>query len=143
MAVRYRVTLTLEERKQLEDITKRGKHSAQKISHARSLLLCDTSDNRITRTVESVADAVGVSCRTIEHLKQRFVEEGIDSALTRKSASKPPREIRFDGAFEAKLITPDLVNPHSKTVIFLDIAIQVLLQLQLKSVFRSGFVSLS
>ena len=38
---------------------------------------------------------------------------------------------------------PDLVNPHSKTVIFLDIAIQVLLQLQLKSVFRSGFVSLS
>ena len=105
MAVRYRVTLTQEERNQLEDITKRGKHSAQKISHARSLLLCDTSDNRITRTVESVADAVGVSCRTIEHLKQRYVEEGIDSALTRKPASKPPREIRFDGAFEAKLIT--------------------------------------
>jgi len=105
MAVRYRVTLTQEERKQLEDITKRGKHSAQKISHARALLLCDTSDNIITRTVESVADAVGVSNRTIEHLKHRFVEEGIESALTRKPASNPPREIRFDGAFEAKLIT--------------------------------------
>ncbi len=105
MTVRYRVTLTQEERKQLEDITKRGKHSAQKISHTRALLLCDTSYNSITRTVESVADAVGVSCRTIEHIKQRFVEDSIESALTRKPASKPPREILFDGAFEAKLLT--------------------------------------
>ena len=44
---------------------------------------------------------------------------------------------------QLKPYSADLVNPHSKTVIFLDIAIQVLLQLQLKSVFRSGFVSLS
>jgi len=28
----------------------------------------------------------------------------MESALTRKPASRPPREIRFDGAFEAKLI---------------------------------------
>lgn len=104
MSVRYRVTLTPEERDYLEDLTKRGKHSVQKITHARALLLCDTSDEKITRTVESVAVTVGVSSRTIEHLKKRFVEEGIDSALTRKPASKPPREIRFDGVFEAKLI---------------------------------------
>jgi transposase len=67
-------------------------------------LLCDTANNQITRTVPSIADAVGVSCRTIEHLKQRFVEEGIESALTRKPAAKPPRAIRFDGAFEARLL---------------------------------------
>jgi transposase len=104
MSVRYRVTLTQEERDYLEDLTKRGKHSGQKFAHARALLLCDTSEDRIIRTVKSVADAVGVSSRTIEHIKQRFVEEGIESAITRKSASKPPREIKFDGAFEARLI---------------------------------------
>jgi transposase len=105
MAVRYRVTLTQEERDQLEDITSRGKHSAQKFNHARALLLCDKAGSRISQSVESIALSVGISCRTIEHMKQRFVEEGIESALTRKPASKPPREIRFDGAFEAKLIT--------------------------------------
>jgi len=104
MSVRYRINLTQEERDYLEDITKRGKHSAQKFTHAKALLLCDTSDNKVALTVKSVAEAVGVTCRTIEHLKQRFVEEGIESALTRKPASKPPREIRFDGVFEAKLI---------------------------------------
>ena len=106
MNVRYRVTLTPEERNYLEDITNRGKHSAQKFEHARALLLCDTSsDGKITRTVAAVAEAVGVTCRrTIEHLKKRFVEEGVESALTRKPAGKPPREICFDGAFEAKLI---------------------------------------
>lgn len=101
--LKYRVTLTQEERSYLEDITRRGKHSAQKFTHARALLLCDTSEGNI-RTVKLVAETVGVSCRTIELLKHRFVEEGIDSALTRKTAAKPPREIRFDGAFEAKLI---------------------------------------
>jgi transposase len=104
MSVRYRVTLTQEERDYLEGITKRGKHSAHKFAHAKALLLCDTSGDKITLTVKSVAEAVGVTCRTIEHLKQRFVEEGIESALTRKPASKPPREIKFDGAFEARLI---------------------------------------
>ncbi len=89
----------------LEDITRRGKHSAQKFNHAKALLLCDTSDNRIGQTVESIANTVGISCRTIEHVKKRFVEEGLESALARKAAIKPPREIRFDGAFEARLMT--------------------------------------
>ena len=53
MSVRYRVTLTQEERDYLEDITKRGKHSAQKFTHANALLLCDTSGNKSTLTVKS------------------------------------------------------------------------------------------
>lgn len=117
MSVRYRVTLTQEERNYLEDITKRGKHSAQKFAHARALLLCDTSENRIIQTVQSVADTIGVTSRTVEHIKQRFVEEGIESALTRKPASKPPREIKFDGAFEARLIAlacSDAPEGHSR-----------------------------
>jgi hypothetical protein len=40
----------------------------------------------------------------VEHLKKRFVEEGLEAALGRKPRQKPPREVRFDGAFEARLI---------------------------------------
>jgi len=45
-----------------------------------------------------------VTSRSIEHLKKRFVEEGIKAAIDRKPREKPPREVRFDGAFEARLI---------------------------------------
>jgi hypothetical protein len=34
---------------------------------------------------------MGVTPRTIEHLKKRFVEEGMDAALERKKPDKPPR----------------------------------------------------
>ena len=49
-----------------------------------------------------MAEALGVSPRTIEHLKARFVEEGIEAALERKPSARP-RKITFDGAFDARL----------------------------------------
>jgi transposase len=51
-----------------------------------------------------VAEALGVTPRTIEHLKKRFVEEGLAAALERKQPEKPRRPVTFDGAFEARLI---------------------------------------
>jgi len=104
MAPRYRVTLTEEERKDLEALTRNGKTGAKKFIYARALLLCDAGPEGPAWTVGDVAAALGVTSRTIEHLKQRFVEEGIGAALQRKPREKPPREIIFDGAFEARLI---------------------------------------
>lgn len=52
--------------------------------------------------VADVAEALGVSSRTIEHLKERFVEGGLEDALERKAPARPPRLI-FDGAFDARL----------------------------------------
>jgi transposase len=104
MANRYHVTLSVEERVLLEAYTSRGKISVNKYKHALALLLCDLSNNNTLKTVKEIASTVGVSSRTIEHLKKRFVEEGLESALERKVASRPPREIRFDGAFEARLL---------------------------------------
>jgi hypothetical protein len=46
-----------------------------------------------------------VTSRAIEHLKKRFVEDGLEAALDRKPREKPPREVIFDGTFEARLIT--------------------------------------
>jgi hypothetical protein len=54
--------------------------------------------------VAATAEALGVSSRAIEHLKKRFVEKGFEAALERKRREKPPREVTFDGTFEARLI---------------------------------------
>lgn len=104
MSPRYRVTLTHEEREELETLTKRGKTHAKRFVQARALLLCDAGDNGPAWKVEDVAEALGITSRTIEHLKKRFVESGLEAAMERKSRDKPPRDIKFDGAFEARLI---------------------------------------
>jgi hypothetical protein len=104
MSPRYRVTLTKEERQELKALTRRGKTHARKFIHARALLLCDAKPDGPGWNVSDVAVALGVTSRAIEHLKQRFVEEGLEAALGRKPREKPPREITFDGAFEARLI---------------------------------------
>lgn len=104
MAIRYKVTLTPEEREELEALTRKGKTAAKRFLYARSLLLCDASPDGPAWTVEDTAAAMGVTRRTIEHLKKRFVENGMEAALERKPLEKPPREIRFDGAFEARLV---------------------------------------
>ena len=104
MSSRYRVTLTKEERKELEAMTHRGKTHARKFIHARALLLCDADTDGPAWNVSDVAEALGVSSRSIEHLKERFVEEGFEAALERKAREKPPRDIIFDGAFEARLV---------------------------------------
>jgi transposase len=105
MLPRYRVTLTKEERKELEEITRRGKTHARRFIHARALLLCDAGIDGPAWNVADVATALGVSSRSIEHLKKRFVEDGLEAALERKPLEKPPREVIFDGAFEARLIS--------------------------------------
>jgi hypothetical protein len=98
------VTLTEQERKELNTLTKRGKTQARKVIHARALLLCDAGAGGPAWTVAETADALGISSRSIEHLKKRVVEEGLDAALARKPRETPPREVTFDGAFEARLI---------------------------------------
>jgi transposase len=104
MSPRYRVTLTQEERQELESMTRRGKTHARRFIHARALLLCDAGADGPAWNVSDVATALGVTSRAIEHLKKRFVEDGLEAALERKPRETPPREVLFDGAFEARLI---------------------------------------
>ena len=103
MAKRYRVTLTKEERLTLKKITKDGKTPSKRFLNARALLLCDTSEEAPHWLVADIAEALGVTSRTIEHLKKRFVEEGLEVAIGRKTREKPPIETQYDGAFDARL----------------------------------------
>jgi hypothetical protein len=102
MANRYKVTLTQSERTQLTELTRCGKPPAAKFLHARVLLLCDAGDHGDPWKVADVAAALGISSRTVEHIKQRFVEEGLEAALVRKP-HRHPRDVTFDGSFDARL----------------------------------------
>ena len=104
MAPRYRVTLTQEERQELESISTKGKRAARTIIHARALLLLDAAPHGPKWRVAQVAEALGTTPRSLEHLKKRFVEEGLLAAIERKKRETPPREIRFGGEFEAQLL---------------------------------------
>jgi transposase len=103
MAKKYRVTLTDEERAGLEALISRGKGDARKLAHARILLQADEAAGGPALTDDEVAAALGASTRTVERVRRRFVEEGLDSALM----PKPTKRIyagALDGAQEAHLI---------------------------------------
>lgn len=104
MAPRYRVTLTGEERRYLEAISTKGKRAARTVLYARALLLLDVGEFGQHWIVAKVAEALGTTTRSLEHLKKRFVEEGLQAAIVRKVRVKPPREIQFGGEFEAHLL---------------------------------------
>jgi len=104
MAPRYRITLTHDQRVMLEEMSSTGIRSAKIVLHARALLLLDAGEHGTKWSVAHVADALGMTTRTLEHLKKRYVEDGLDQALQRKEREAPPRPVAFGGEFEAKLL---------------------------------------
>jgi transposase len=101
---KYRVTLTAEERQQLHDLVATGTAAAQKLAHARILLKADAAPGGPAWPDQGIADAVEVSVATVERVRQRFVEQGLDAALSRKQRERPARELKLDGRGEARLI---------------------------------------
>jgi len=103
-AKRYIVTLTSDEREQLEAMTRAGKRSARTITRARALLLTDQGEGGPAWEDARVAQALGCGHRTVERVRERFVTDGLDAALNHKPQDKPSRQAVLDGAAEAKLI---------------------------------------
>jgi transposase len=112
-AKRYVVTLTADERRQLEALTRAGKRSARTVTRARVLLLADQGDGGPGWEDRRVAEALGCGHRTVERVRERFVTDGLDAAITHKPQDKPSRTPVLDGKAEAKLValacaaTPD------------------------------------
>jgi hypothetical protein len=103
MAKLYRVTLTQPERQELHEMISRGKGDARKLAHARILLQTDESERGPKRTDQQIGEALNTTTRTVERVRERFVEQGLESALL----PKPSRRIytrKLDGRQEAKLI---------------------------------------
>ena len=101
---RYLVRLEAEDRGQLEKLVRVGKAAAYRIGHANILLAVDESEAGTKLKDAQAAEAFGVAVRSIESLRKRFVEEGLDAALVRKKQVRPSIEHMFDGEKEARLI---------------------------------------
>ena len=103
MAKKYRVTLTAEEREELQALLAKGKASARKLAHARVLLQVDETAAGAGRTDQETAGALHLSVRTVERVRERFVEQGLAAALL-PAPSKRVYARTFDGASEARLL---------------------------------------
>ncbi len=103
--VKYKVTLTKEERESLMANTRKGSHTAKKVMHSLILLNVDQGPhNEKQQTNEQVCKVLKTGMRTIDRVKQRFVLEGLDAALGIAPTSRV-YERKVDGETEARLIS--------------------------------------
>jgi len=98
----YIVSLTDEEREGLEMLTKTGKAAAKKINHAKILLKADINQSGGGWKDQKISEALDTSVSTIEKVRQRFVEEGLEPALNPRP--RPAKLRKLDGEVEAHLI---------------------------------------
>lgn len=106
----YQVKLTPAERAHLLDLISAGQAPARKLMHARLLLKTDRGPAGPALPDQAVAEAVEVSQPTIARVRRRYVEQGLEAALTRR----PPRREYFrklTGEQEARLITVACSEP--------------------------------
>lgn len=106
---KYHVTLEPEERRELERLLSKGKAAARKLTHARILLQTDESPGGDDSPGgpalkdDAIADFLHVDVKTVERVRQRFVEQGFEAALVPKPTSRKYLR-KLDGAAEAHLI---------------------------------------
>jgi transposase len=99
----YRVKLTEQEREHLEGLISSGKTAARKTSHARILLHADEGCEAGYFKDEDIAEVLHVGRVTVERVRKRFVEEGLESALNPKPRTRH-RAKKLDGKAEAFLV---------------------------------------
>ena len=101
--IKYKVTLSQEERDELMSLTKGGRHSFKKVIHALILLNCDEGEFSDKVKNEEVAKVLRIGVRTIDRVKRKFVEEGYEAALENRPTSRV-YERKADGEVEAHLV---------------------------------------
>jgi len=100
---KYHVTLTPEERSELEGMISSGQAAARKLAHARILLKADEAEGGPGWSDEQIAEALDVGLSTVWRARRRFVEEGTEAALTPRPTTRVYAR-KLDGAGEARLI---------------------------------------
>ena len=108
---KYVVRLSDEERERLNTLIRKGKHRASEAVKARILLKADASEAGAGWSDSRIASALGTSVDTVARTRQQLVEDGLESALTRKHSPASARKRIFDGAAEAKLLAVACSKP--------------------------------
>ena len=103
MVKKYRVGLTVGEEEELKGLVSRGRPAAYRQTHARILLLSNENQAGGALPDREIARVLQVGTATVERVRRRCVEEGVERAVGRKEqANRRPKKL--DGQGEARLI---------------------------------------
>jgi hypothetical protein len=108
--IKYKVTLTKQERDELLSMTRGGKHSSKKVIHALILLNCDEGKFSDKIRNEDITRVLKIGSRTIDRVKKKFVEQGFEAALENSPTTRV-YERKTDGDVEAHLIALSCSKP--------------------------------
>lgn len=109
--IKYRFSLSQDERDELKSIVAKGKHKSQKVLNALILLNYDeNAPEPRTLGEQDIAKVLKVSAMKIHRTKQRFVEEGLDVALNGHKGKRVYKR-KADGDFEAHLVALSCSDP--------------------------------
>jgi transposase len=97
MNVRYRITLTSEEREQLRSLIQAGKGRFRRLKRAQILLAAASGSSDA-----EIANNVSVGTSTVYRTKRRFVEEGLEAALSEEP--RPGADRKLAATEEALLV---------------------------------------
>ena len=101
---KYTVHLNKTEREELLAIINKGCHTSQTFRAAYILLNCDEGKFAEKITNEQISKVLKVGMRTIDRVKKRFIEDGMEESLERKPTSRT-YDVKADGDVEARLVT--------------------------------------
>src|SRR5262245_44601609 len=105
----YIVRLTKPERVELQSVVKKIQGTGQKVRRAQIVLKAAADGPHWID--ERIAEAYACRTRTVERLRQRFVEHGCEEALTRVERHQPPVAKLLTGDPEARLSATRLGPP--------------------------------
>lgn len=109
MEKKYIVRLNDQERRTLQDIVKKFSGSSQKVRRAQVMLAADVDG--LGWTDAKISQAYRCRTKTVENIRQRFVEFGFDHTLQGKKRAEPARPKCLSGDEEAKIIATRLGKP--------------------------------
>jgi transposase len=102
--VRYKIQLTKLEVEELMAIINKGSHTSHTFRAAYVLLNCDEGNYSEKVTNEQISKVLKIGMRTIDRIKKKFVEEGLEAVLERRATNRL-YERKVDGEVEAKLVS--------------------------------------
>jgi transposase len=109
MKKKYIVRLTDSERDICTVIVRKLRGTGQKVRRAQILLKADAEGPEWTDA--KIAEAFCCSTKSVENIRQRFVELGFEETLNRKKSPTAGAKKLLDGRQEAKIIAMRLGTP--------------------------------
>lgn len=107
-AKKHHVALELSEEKILVDTTRKGRHSAREITRAKALLMAN--ENGLNQNDDQIATQLRITSRTVQNIRKRYCQLGIDSIKERPRPGRPPVLTERE---EASIVATACTDPPS------------------------------